>query len=213
MSTFKEIITEKGNFRETSERLGEPYTLEERWWDFQDLIDDLWFKIMPIHWIYRLPHNLFQDWPREVKWAWQRVFTGYDERVGWSVYSYLGPIIITALKNFKKDFQESRHCGYPITLFNEDGTSNENEKANCEAWVKMLNDMIEGFEYLVDSDKDWDEICEEFGDDRKEGETFPRYKIDVKKWNSKCNEESIRRYNEATKKAMLFITNFGSLWD
>lgn len=204
---LKEAWQARGQFAEANEKLGEKTTLQEKIWDLQDKIDDLWFELCPWHWLYRLPHNIFHDWPIEVKWAWQRVFTGYDERVVWGPYDYLGKIILTHLKNFRN---YNKH-GYPIAIL-EDGDS-EDQKMNENRWNKILDDMIDGWEFLVDDDKFNDEIVEKYGDERNSEDTFMGVKLDNKKWNKKCTEEYEKLWEEKQKKAQLFVQYFRSLWD
>ena len=62
-----------------------------------------------------------------IKWGWQRLTRGYDDRVLWSMAEYLDPIIIAVLKNLR----ENSH-GYPIGI---------PEKK----WKKVLDTMIKGF--------------------------------------------------------------------
>lgn len=46
-------------------------------------IEDLYWKI----------HYTLLDWRNEVKWAWQRVFRGYDDTAYWCLNDYLAKII------------------------------------------------------------------------------------------------------------------------
>ena len=211
-----EEFKEPNEWAESAKKDNRPYTLEERWWDFTTKLDNMWFEIMPIHWIYRLPHNLFEDWPREVKWAWQRVFTGYDERIYWSLDSYLGPMILKHLQNFQKEDKN----GYPVTIWEKDSKMDDNfnmtdgsPDPNIAAWDQILADMVERWEYMVNHDDHWDKILEEFGDVRKPEETFMGYKMDHKKWNDKCSEEMNKKNEEMFAKASLFVKHFWGLWD
>jgi len=76
-------------------------------------------------------HNIIwsiEDGMREVKYAYQRVVNGYDERISWDIAEYLNRILIPVLKKFRKD-----KFGYP---------SNMTQKT----WDKELDTMIKGFE-------------------------------------------------------------------
>ena len=66
----------------------------------------------------------------EVKWAWQRAFRGYDDRLFWDMSEYLNPIIVDGLKHLRKNA-----FGYPA------GMKNQRE------WNKILDKMIFSFEY------------------------------------------------------------------
>lgn len=63
----------------------------------------------------------------EIKWAWQRVFRGYDDRLFWAMDEYLDPIIIAGLKNLREN---GHGTPYGLTL---------------KKWNTILDKMIEGF--------------------------------------------------------------------
>ncbi len=63
-----------------------------------------------------------------IKWAWQRLTRGYDDRLFWAMDSYLDPIILAGLKNLKEN-----GMGYPPGI-------------TQKKWNKVLDTMIEGFE-------------------------------------------------------------------
>lgn len=85
----------------------------------------------------------------EVRWAWQRVFRGWDDRVIWSIDIYLSEMIPLWLKKLK----QYRH-GVPSCMF---GTNNWN-RYSCKDFFPgtedtarrrydiILNYIIEGFE-------------------------------------------------------------------
>ena len=48
---------------------------------------------------------------REIKWAWQRVVKGYDDRIYWEFDSYLSWMMIPALKIFcEEKLADKEHC-------------------------------------------------------------------------------------------------------
>lgn len=63
----------------------------------------------------------------EIKWAWQRVTRGYDDRLFWDVDAYLSPIIRDGLTYLR----ENGH-GYPSDI-------------SLKKWNKALDTMILGF--------------------------------------------------------------------
>lgn len=203
------------------EILGHKYLFEwdkdkTTWENVVEYIDDFWQIITPWGWLYRLPHKLVSDWPYEIKWAWQRVFRGYDDRVTWDVSYYLGPMILEALRNFKK----SDRMGYPVLIWEGVEGMDQNfnmpegvPDPNIAKWEQILDDMIEGWEFLVNHDEWNEKITEEFGDVREPEETFMGYKMDGKKWNSKCTEEMNRLTKDKTEKAKLMVEHWWGLWD
>lgn len=69
-----------------------------------------------------------RDKLRTIKWAWQRVVRGYDDRLYWAMDEYLDPIILAGLRNLR----ENGH-GYPSGL---------TEKK----WNQILDKMMVAFE-------------------------------------------------------------------
>lgn len=104
--------------------------------------------------LYALTHPwvIVDNWISNVKWAWQRVFRGWDDRAVWGVHTYLSKLIvevITALKTKKQ--------GIPVAMF--DGLpcdenynySEEDEKIAKKRWEIVLDDIVDGFKvYLSD---------------------------------------------------------------
>ena len=184
----------------------------EHWDNFTDMIDNIWFKIAPFGWLYRLPGNLFSNWPREIKWAYQRVARGYDDRVQWDLSYYLGKLILVHLKEFKKNLSEDKFMSYPATMKDLEG-NDLGEEANIKNWKNIVDEMVEGFDYLMNHDDYWDAILEEHGDKRDTEETFMGYKMDSKKWNAKCSEVEAQMTKDKMEKAKQFVTHFWGLWD
>jgi hypothetical protein len=80
---------------------------------------------------YCIPYKI-KDFRYEVKWAYQRVFRGFDDRAFWGLDSYLTEIILPVLKFLRKDGN-----GYPSKLTDEE-------------WKDVLDKMIIGFQELHD---------------------------------------------------------------
>jgi len=146
-------------------------------------------KIQDIYyWCYR-NLNIF-DWYRETKWFLQRVFRGYNDRDLWGLNEYFKETILKALKEFKK----RDRMGYPA-LSLEDG---DDENKAKDKWERILDDMIEGLEYITTESYDT-EIFQKYQNKEITKEEY---------W-----KESERLYKEAEKKAMLFIKYLNNLWD
>ena len=150
---------------------------EEEKWDKEHYIL-LKFKYA-YYWCYRNLNII--DWYREIKWFLQRIFRGYSDRDIWGMNTYLGYHILKCLKAFKK----RNKSGYPAGL---------SEKK----WHKIINEMIEGWEYI---------ITETF-----DTEIFKKY-YENKITSEQYDKESKILYNIAEKKAMLFIKYLNNLWD
>ena len=84
---------------------------------------------------FLIPRKI-SDWKYEVKWAWQRVFRGYDDRWNWGLYHHLQEIIPKCVRSMKK-----HHIGCPGSLFDS-----KNKKNNCWKWSKILEKIAKGFE-------------------------------------------------------------------
>lgn len=100
---------------------------------------------------------------REIKYAYQRVFRGWDDRVIWSIDTYLNEKLVVWLKVLK----EQKH-GVPSEFFSERydyNTTDEDFKVAEGLWNAELDKMILGFESnskLQDFSR-WSEKKEELG--------------------------------------------------
>jgi len=77
--------------------------------------------------IYRILYNI-RNFPREIKWFFQRGIRGYSDSDLWSLDDYLSKWLPKALKQFNE-----RRLGHPYAL-------------NDKKWDKILKDIIKGFE-------------------------------------------------------------------
>ena len=90
-----------------------------------------------------------------IKWAWQRVFRGWDDRVVWSIDFYLArnlPNWLSVLKDNK--------IGTPVILFTNDDYDNDDYTIlddRCELrhreWQDILGQMIDGFNAYIEMDE------------------------------------------------------------
>ena len=78
--------------------------------------------------------NLISNIKNETKFAYQRLFRGYDDRWYWSIKDELTPILIDCLEFYKK--QEEYPCNFK----------------DKEEWNKIIETMIEGFKAGRDLD-------------------------------------------------------------
>lgn len=84
-------------------------------------------------WDYAPGYALTHPWEgvfyggRHIKWAWQRVFRGWDDRVIWSIDYYLAEMLPTWLIVLKRN----KH-GVPSMMFSEDDFVGENYEVSDE---------------------------------------------------------------------------------
>ena len=105
------------------------------------------------------PWKIVGHLKRELKWAWQRVFRGYDDRISWSIDFYLN----SNLPKWIRQLKENQH-GVPSVCFeekdwNEDESKydeNAEERAK-EKWDNILDNIAEGFEakQQIDDESLW----------------------------------------------------------
>lgn len=97
------------------------------------------------------PWEILRYWKRQTKFAWQRVFRGWDDRAVWSLNYHLAEIIPPILKKLKED-----KVGIPMFCFEgieettfENGSigyTDENMEIAEKRWNAILDEMITGFE-------------------------------------------------------------------
>lgn len=94
------------------------------------------------------PWLIVEDWGHKIKWAWQRVVRGWDDRALWSVDSYLADHIVAIITDFKR-----KKIGIPVEMF--DGLpysnpstcdySSENMLIAETRWNDILDKIVLGF--------------------------------------------------------------------
>ncbi len=94
------------------------------------------------------PWIILQDPRQEIKWAWQRVWRGWDNVAVWSIDLYLAQLIPELIKQLNE-----LERGVPIAMFEDDDWDDENYRYKPGAteraalrWEGILNEIIEGFE-------------------------------------------------------------------
>jgi len=83
-----------------------------------------------------------------IKYAWQRLVRGYDDRAWWNMDTYLADIIAKLSKELRE-----KGVGVPVIVYNElgfkpnsNGEYNEIEQYHAkEKWDNILFDIEEGF--------------------------------------------------------------------
>ena len=164
------------------------------------------------HWLCN-PHDVY----RTVKYAYQRVMRGWDDRASWSVDYWLDDKMPAILRQLKRD----KH-GTPMTMFPtdaeyiaEDGnpTSSAHEIAIAR-WDAVMDKMIAGFEASARVKEGlYEEELGEYPLDRPEG-------VDKATWKKVLHDRYLasrvleERDEKIFKEGMaLFAEHYWSLWD
>ncbi len=159
---------------------GRMFSLRE-WFD--NLFPSSGFSGYSPFYAFTHPHKIVEFCFDEIKYAWQRVFRGWDDRVIWSVDIYLTEKVPLWLK----ELQDCK-VGVPIRFFENPEKieySNEEHKIARDNWNKELQVMIDGFSASK--------------------------KIHDLEWNTKEEEEEL--YITFEKGMQSFTKNYFSLWD
>jgi hypothetical protein len=119
----------------------------------------------------------------EIKYAYQRVSRGYDDKAAWHIGYYLSktlPPIIRQLKEVGHGFPVRMYEGaenFPISQMelgsiDEDGNyiETEEEKTASEKWDKILDEIADGFEAYIKYDEDFD-----YKTPREEDENYKKF--------------------------------------
>lgn len=80
---------------------------------------------------------------KRVKWAWQRIWRGWDDTAVWGIDSWLIDILPAMLEELRK------HKGYPSMMVTEDIASlpqDRLDKICIKKWNDILDKIIKGFE-------------------------------------------------------------------
>lgn len=145
---------------------------------------------------YRIPHYV-EDKLLEVKWGFQRMFRGFDDRWYWSYYSMNAEQTLKILRWMK----EHKH-GSPFTHDPDNVLKTKDKSKGYEIhdsfhkrWSEALGLMIRGFEALLEEDEL--HLTDRKGNYDHEKTMKAREKL-MKEWE---------------KGARLFIANYLGLWD
>lgn len=92
--------------------------------------------------IYAIP-RFFSNVKREIRWGWQRLFRGFDDRFYWGLYCEISEIVPKVTKWMRKNGH-----GCPNELFDKN-----NKKDECWKWNEILLKIEKGFEALKKMDE------------------------------------------------------------
>lgn len=100
---------------------------------------------------YRPTYSLLHPWKiveyvsYEVKYAWQRVFKGYDERIHWSIDQWLAEIMVEVLPIFKGIKNGVPFDMFPPDMEMEHSTDEDFENAKIK-FDLIIDKMARAFE-------------------------------------------------------------------
>lgn len=135
------------------------------------------------------PWKILRYWKYEIKYAWQRVYRGWDDTAMWGIDMYLSKMIPEMTRELKKWSQALPMQAFEGLPYEDEinyGYSEESMNIASERWNKVLEEIAEGFEIYYKSDSD-----------------IQYYK----------DEENLRKLEKFEKAFDLFRKNFGSLGD
>ncbi len=147
---------------------------------------------------YLIPRTI-SNCKYEIKWAWQRVFRGYDDRLIWNLHSYLSdylPVIVRRLAKIAH--------GYPSSI-------NKKSKANFKNigdWKKTLEKIAKGFESAKKLDND--EFMKKIKLEKPRKDIFGKDSYIDYKFDKKCYDRLLKEFHEGIE---LFKRWYFSLWD
>ena len=144
---------------------------------FSYWIDRVLFKGRNL-WDYAPHYALSHPWEglgyarRHLKWGWQRLFRGWDDRVIWSIDYHLAKNIPVWMRELKlRSHSIPARISVPEDYVDENyNTSDETFQIRINQWNKILEDIAKGFDsYLEIEDLpyDSDEIREKRDDFEK----------------------------------------------
>ena len=96
------------------------------------------------------PWVVLKDWGYEIKWAWQRIWRGWDDRVVWSIDYHLDEMLPVWLEQLIKVKQ-----GVPMMMFHDEdmitegkyrgGIKDEAMKLRSKEYDAILQKIADGF--------------------------------------------------------------------
>jgi hypothetical protein len=115
------------------------------------------------HFPYRPSYLITHPWVwidnawDEVRYAWQRVFRGWDDTVCWSIDGYLADMIPQWMRRMQKvahGWTMDLYTDEEIEIISNGGqVSEEREKALFQEWKNILEEIAVGFEAYRETDE------------------------------------------------------------
>ena len=96
------------------------------------------------------PWEIIEEWVRQIKWAWQRVFRGWDDQAVFSVDCYLSKIIPELVADVKKYGD-----GVPMEILSKYPSHGENFEYSDEDFASALKEWHEILDTIIIGFKDY----------------------------------------------------------
>lgn len=148
--------------------------------DFMKLFsfdDEIWYKRIYYRYYYLISEHLAprQLYRRLIKWPFQRLTRGFDDRELWNLDSTIAKFIVPRLKVF---IEQSDRYGYPAVLEEEGNLGHEK-------WDIILAKILWSFEYALASyGEDWNDYP--WKDKEAQGVLTKRYESGMKLFSKYC---------------------------
>jgi hypothetical protein len=129
---------------------------------------------------------------RQIKWLYQRIKRGFDDRCTWSLDVPIAEFILPRLKRFKEiGTLDSLPCFFEFEKLPEEERWDKAEKK----WIKILDDMIYSFECCANDEFDSPYTYDkDFGFKKsKDGKGYEIYGVHCDKKKQKIREQRIKR--------------------
>lgn len=159
---------------------------------FLNFIDTAWWWIRYGIW------NKLTDWRIEVKYGFQRMFRGYDDRMWWGHSHENARQVLACLKKLQEHKHGAPYTSDPDKVLSVEDVPTTSDGVNDEwfkRWDEALQLMIEGFQAWIDLDDV--HLLDENGNYDHEASQKERERL-TKIWE---------------RGAKLYIANYGGLWD
>jgi hypothetical protein len=118
------------------------------------------------YYIVTHPWEILRFWKREIKYAWQRAFRGWDDNAVWGIDIYLSVLIPKLVRELKtlelKGLPQAVFEGLPYENEKTYSYSEENEKIASERWNNILEEIAQGFEAYNEASNLDDEAIKKF---------------------------------------------------
>lgn len=148
---------------------------------------------------YLIPRKL-NDWRYEIKWAWQRVFRGYDDRITWDLHYYISEYLPKIIRIMKDNVH-----GHPASIIED---KSKWEVKSVKDWKNVLEKIANGFDAARKIEND--EYMKEIKLKKPKKDIFGKDSYTSYKYDKKCYNKLYKDFEEGIDLMKHFYFN---LWD
>ena len=121
-----------------------------------------------VYYLLLHPWEIIEEWIRQVKWAWQRVFRGWDDQATFSSDYYFSKQIYEIISDVKKH----KDC-VPMEVLRKYPTHGENYEYSDEDFASAIKDWNEILDTIIIGFKDYyDDLTSGYSLSPDKGESF-----------------------------------------